>query len=213
MSVAVPPVCEQVRSAPSAEPLPALFLDRDGVMIEERNYLGDPDGVVLIDGIEAAIIVARGLGWHVVVTTNQSGIGRGYYSLDDYGRVEARVAELLAERGVAVDATYACPFHPGGQAPFAVDHAWRKPQPGMLLAAAQRLNIDLARSLFIGDRISDMQAAGAAGLRTAFLVETGYGAGEAVRIAEEAIEGLTVHVVPSVAAAAERIPTLAVAVR
>jgi D-glycero-D-manno-heptose 1,7-bisphosphate phosphatase len=157
---------------------PAVFLDRDGVIIEERHYLSSPDGVSLIAGAAAAIVRARAKGFSIVIVTNQSGIGRGYFDWHDYGRVEARLIELLAAGGAAPDMILACGHHTSGVPPYNIDHSWRKPGPGMLLTAQEQLAIDLDRSILAGDRTTDLLAARNAGMRRAVLCETGYGHGE-----------------------------------
>ncbi len=154
---------------------PCLFLDRDGVLIEERNYLKDPELVEIIPGAVEAIAAARRRGWAVTVVTNQSGVARGLISWDQYEAVEQRVADLLASQGAAADMVLACPYVQNGKPPYDRDDPWRKPGPGMLLEAGRALNLDLSRSLLAGDRISDLQAAERAGLRAVAHVMTGYG--------------------------------------
>ncbi len=148
-------------------PGPALFLDRDGVLIEDTGYLHDPAGAVLIPGIAALVAACNRAGVPVVVVTNQSGIGRGYYGWPDFSAVQARLAAMLAAAaaGARLDMVLACAYHPEADGDFAnLDHPWRKPNPGMLHAAAEALPIDLARSWIIGDRATDLAAARAAGL-------------------------------------------------
>ena len=166
------------RGGPSTAARPCLFLDRDGVLIEERDYLRDPDLVALIPGAAAAIARAQALDWRVVEVTNQAGIGRGYFGWDAFEGVEERVGDLLAQAGVALDMTLACPFHADGIAPYDRDDDWRKPNPGMLREAASVLNLDLDASLLVGDRMSDLRAGERAGLPTCLHVLTGYGARE-----------------------------------
>ena len=167
-----------------AVPRPCLFLDRDGVLIEERNYLKDPDLVDLVAGAVETIEAARRLGWAVAVVTNQSGIARGLISWEQYEAVERRVDQLLAAQGVGADMVLACPFvADGGQPPYDRDDPWRKPGPGMLLEAARALNLDLGRSIMVGDRITDLQAGENAGAPTVVHVLTGYGDKERPTIA------------------------------
>jgi D-glycero-D-manno-heptose 1,7-bisphosphate phosphatase len=147
----------------------ALFLDRDGTLNVEVNYLSRPEDLVLIDGAAEALAEARRLGWATVVITNQAGVGRGYFTADDLARVHAKLTAELAGRDVALDGIYACLHHPNDGC------CCRKPEPGMILAAAAELHIDLTRSWMIGDRASDLEAGRRAGCRTA-LVLTGYGA-------------------------------------
>lgn len=149
---------------------PAVFVDRDGTLIVERNYLADPDDVVLVPGAVDALRALRAAGYALVVVTNQSGIARGLYTLDDYRAVAARLDRVLAEKGVPVDATYYCPHHPDETGPCAC----RKPAPGMYLQAAADLGLDPEASWYVGDKITDVLPA--AELRgRGILVRSGYG--------------------------------------
>ncbi len=158
------------------EPRPVLFLDRDGTLIEDADYLADPDGVVLLPGAVEALARFRDAGWAVVVVTNQSGIARGLYGEADYTAVARRLETMLAARGVPLAATLHCPHHPDHSGPCAC----RKPAPGLLLAAARALALDLSRAVMVGDKVTDLQAGSAVGARPV-LVRTGYGAGTASR--------------------------------
>ena len=158
---------------------PAVFLDRDGTLNEEVGYLSRPEDLRLLPGAAAAVAKLNARGVPVVIVTNQSGIGRGYYGWPDFAAVMARMAELLAAEGARVEAVYASPHHEAGQGEYAVaDHADRKPNPGMLLRAAEEHGLDLARSWMIGDKAIDVEAGRRAGCRSC-LVRTGYGADEA----------------------------------
>jgi len=148
---------------------PALFLDRDGTLIEDPGYLSDPCDVRVLDGVPEALRRFAEAGHALVVVTNQSGIGRGLYGWGDYEAVAARLRDLLGGEGISLDAEYAC-----GHAPDARCD-WRKPAPGMILAAAERLALDLGRSLLAGDKRLDIEAAAAAGLPRAAHVATGQG--------------------------------------
>ena len=149
---------------------PAAFIDRDGTIILEREYLADPDGVEIIPGTFEALAALREEGFALIVVTNQSGIACGYYSIEDYRAVAARLDTLLDEAGVAVDMTCFCPHHPdlGGPCPC------RKPGTGMYLDAAKELGLDPACSYYIGDKLTDVMAALELGGR-GILVRTGYG--------------------------------------
>ena len=164
------------RVARFPSPTPTLFLDRDGVIIEEMEYISDPADVRLLDGIEDLVRSARDAGMAVVEVTNQAGIARGYLGWPEFVAVENRTRELLNAHGVHLDGVFACPFHAEGRPPYRHPaHAWRKPDPGMLLAAAQLLNLDLGRSILVGDKIADQQAARAADLACGIHVLTGHG--------------------------------------
>ncbi len=147
-----------------------MFLDRDGTIIVERDYLSDPDEVVLIDGVAEALSEARAAGYALVIVTNQSGIGRGYFSWDDYRAIETRVESLLDAAGASVDATYVCPHDPS----VLPACSCRKPATGLYVEAAAALDLDVASSWFVGDKESDVLPASAMGGR-AILVRTGYG--------------------------------------
>ena len=163
-------------SNPHAESRPALFLDRDGVLIEELEYLSEPERVRLIPGAAAAVRRANDAGWRVAVVSNQSGVARGLFPESALPHIHREVAERLAEEaGAVIDGFYYCPHHPTtGQGIYRIDCDCRKPKPGMLLRAARELGIDLSKSWTIGDRLTDLQAGATAGCRT-ILVRTGYG--------------------------------------
>ncbi|TJV05584.1 MAG: HAD family hydrolase [Mesorhizobium sp.] len=151
---------------------PALFLDRDGTINVDTDYPSDPAEIVLRDDIVPVIVAANRNGIPVVVVTNQSGIARGYFDWSVFAAVNGRVLDLLRERGVFVDMVLACAYHEAGVGPLAVsDHPMRKPNPGMLVEAGKRLDLDLQRSLIVGDRLGDMQAGRRAGLAQGWLVD------------------------------------------
>lgn len=154
----------------------AIFIDRDGTLNEEVEYLSRPEDAVLTPGAAAALARVNAQGIPVVVVTNQAGIAKGKYDWEAYEAVAARIDALLKAEGARVDATYVCPFHEDGIGDFRVeDHPDRKPNPGMLLRASQDLALDLERSWMVGDKPIDLEAGRRAGCRTA-LVLTGYGA-------------------------------------
>ena len=147
------------------ERLPALFLDRDGTINVDTDYPSNPAEIVLRDDIVPAIAAANRAGIPVVVVTNQSGIARGYFDWSVFADVNGRVLELLREQSVFVDMVLACAYHEAGVGPLALaDHPMRKPNPGMLIEAAKRLDLDLRRSLIVDDKLADMQAGRRAGL-------------------------------------------------
>lgn len=148
----------------------AVFLDRDGTIIREREYLSDPDGVALLPGVVSALRLLSEAGFALVVVTNQSGIARGLYSLEDYHAVAGRLDEELAREGLALDATYFCPHHPRFTGPCEC----RKPAGGMYERAGRELGLDLSDSFFVGDRRKDVVPAATFG-GTGILVRTGYG--------------------------------------
>lgn len=150
---------------------PALFLDRDGVINHEVGYLFRPEDVRWVEGIFALCRTASTLGYRLVVVTNQSGIARGYYSMDDFDALTTWMRGEFRQQGVVLDAVYCCPYHPEhGLGEYRREHEDRKPSPGMLRRAASELGVDLRASVMVGDRCSDVGAANAAGLRQAFLM-------------------------------------------
>ncbi len=166
----------RVYRRPGRGPAAAMFLDRDGVIIEEVGYLHRPDDVHLMPGAADLIRAANAESVPVVVVTNQAGIGRGLYDWQAFEAVTVRMTELIGAEGVSIDAIYACPFHPDARDPFAhPSHPSRKPNPGMLLRAAAELDLDLGKSWLIGDTADDIEAARAAGLSGAVHVLTGHG--------------------------------------
>lgn len=159
------------RPAPNRRP--AVFLDRDGTLIEDTHYLVDPRHVRLLRGAAEALRRLQAAGFACVVVTNQSAIARGMLTEDGLRRVHEELSRQLAERGTALDGFYYCPEAPGADDPTVVEHPDRKPGPGMLLRAAAELGLDLGASWMIGDAISDALAGRNAGCRGSILVRTG----------------------------------------
>ena len=148
---------------------PAVFFDRDNTLIVSEGYLGDPSKVVLVDGAADAVARARSLGYAVVVFSNQSGVARGMFSEEDVHRVNSRLDELLADQNpsAVIDRHEFCPFHPEGTVEgFKKESEQRKPKPGMILNAAEKLALDLSRSWVIGDAPRDIEAGKAAECKT-----------------------------------------------
>lgn len=139
----------------------AVFLDRDGTLVEDRGYASAPDQMDLLPGAAEAVAEFRRRGYLVVLITNQSGIGRGLFSEADVAAMHEKIQADLAAAGAALDAIYYCPHMPADGAPCKC----RKPLPGMILQAAKEHDIDLGRSVMIGDKPSDVQAGRAAGCR------------------------------------------------
>jgi D-glycero-D-manno-heptose 1,7-bisphosphate phosphatase len=143
---------------------PGIFLDRDGTVIDDTGYIGDPDLVHFLPGVFDALRQFQQAGYRLIVISNQSGIGRGVITQEQYEMVAQRIAGDLAQYGIQI-ATYYCPHSPD-------DHcSCRKPNPFFLLRAAQDLNIDLSRSYMVGDRLTDVEAGAAAGCRTILLAD------------------------------------------
>jgi len=149
----------------------ALFLDRDGVVNEEVGYLHRAEEVRFVDGIFSLCRTAMGLGYRLIVVTNQAGIARGYYSEADFHKLMTFMRAALRAEGVELDAVYFCPFHPEhGVGEYKREHEDRKPGTGMLRRGVTEFGVVLSESVMIGDRCSDVAAANAAGLRQAFLI-------------------------------------------
>jgi D-glycero-D-manno-heptose 1,7-bisphosphate phosphatase len=156
---------------------PAVFIDRDGVLIEDVDYLDDPGDIAILPGAAEGIAALNRAGWPVVIVTNQSGVARGLFSAATVELIHDRLLELLEGYGARIAAIYYCPHHPtSGLSGHGLECDCRKPRPGMLHKAAAELGLDLASSWMIGDRLTDLQAGAAAGCRTV-LVRTGKGEG------------------------------------
>lgn len=150
---------------------PALFLDRDGVINVDKAYVHRREDFVFVDGIFELVRRANGLGYLVVIVTNQAGIGRGYYSEEQFHELMAWVRSEFANHQCQIDGVYFCPHHPEhGIGRYRCDCGSRKPAPGMFVRAAREMNIDLARSTMIGDQPTDMTAARTAGVSTRLLL-------------------------------------------
>lgn len=157
---------------------PALFVDRDGTLIVEKEFLSDPDQVELLPGVPQALKTAVERGYQLVMISNQSGVARGYFGEAEVERVNGRVMELLAHHHLEFSGAYYCPFHEDGSVrQYASDSPLRKPRPGMVEAAAEQLNLDLRRSIVIGDKLDDFRLGQVMGGRSG-LVLTGHGRAE-----------------------------------
>ena len=199
----------RVSMARLAQSRPALFLDRDGVIVEETDYLCRAADTRLIAGAAEVIAAANAARIPVIELTNQAGIGRGYYGWNEFLEVEGEIARLLALHDAHIDATYACPFHSTGKEPYLHPaHPARKPQPGMLLEAARGLNLDLSRSWIVGDHASDMLAGLNAGLAGGIHVLTGHGPEERPKLPSPI--GLDLRLGNSIRDATPLVATLAV---
>ena len=143
----------------------AVFLDRDGTLVRDVGYLKATDELELLPGAATALAVLRGCDFRLYVATNQSGVGRGLYGEADVEAANVRLAELLAERGVHVDGVYVCPHAPDAGCEC------RKPRPGLLLRAGREHGLDVARSIMVGNRASDVDAGHAAGCRSVLLAD------------------------------------------
>ena len=143
----------------------ALFLDRDGVINVDQGYVSRSDNFEFIEGIFDLCRRAKSLGYLILVVTNQAGIGRGYYSEQDFLELTKWMSGVFRDRGAPIDKVYFCPCHAEhGIGIYKVDSFFRKPAPGMILQAAKEFDIDLSQSVLVGDKDSDIQAGIAAGV-------------------------------------------------
>jgi D-glycero-D-manno-heptose 1,7-bisphosphate phosphatase len=148
---------------------PAVFLDRDGTLLVEKNYLSDPDQVQILPGASGALKLLQDAGFRLIIVTNQSGIGRGYYTLEDMERVNGRLLHDFARDGIRFDKIYFAPEAPE------LPSRGRKPSPQFLFDARNEFGIDLPRSYMVGDKMIDLECGWNAGVRASVLVRTGYG--------------------------------------
>jgi D-glycero-D-manno-heptose 1,7-bisphosphate phosphatase len=148
----------------------AVFLDRDGTLIVEKNYLHRPEDVAIFPGAGAALKRLCDAGFKLIIVTNQSGIGRGYYTMAEAERVNERVSKLLASDGVRFEKIYIAPEAP--DQPSRV----RKPSPQFIFDARDEFNLNLAESFMVGDKLIDLECGWNAGVKKSILVRTGYGA-------------------------------------
>lgn len=178
-----------IRDGVACNGSPALFLDRDGVIVEEADFLDRPEDVRLIDGAAETISAFNDHGIPVVVVTNQSGVGRGFFPWSVFEDVNEEITRQLTAGGACVDAVYACAYHRDGVEGFDLaDHAWRKPNPGMFLAAAAELSLNLQVSWVVGDRARDLAAGKSAGLAGGIHVGTGHANAEEATAAARLVD-------------------------
>jgi histidinol-phosphate phosphatase family protein len=157
-------------AARNSRPRPGVLLDRDGTIIVDHGYIGSIDRVEFIEGAAAAIAKFNQVDVPVAVLTNQAGVARGLYGIDDVARVHGYIAEHLAEHGARIDLFLYCPYHPAGVVEaFARTSEDRKPRPGMAKAAQAALNLDLTASWVVGDRPEDIGLAEAIGASAVYL--------------------------------------------
>jgi len=165
----------------TCSPQPAIFFDRDGVIIKDCHYISNPDKVEILKGAIEVMIYAKKIGFLIIVVTNQSGITRGFLNWDDYEKVTLRMLSHLGNP-ILIDGIYA-----NSNSPDMTEEkkCWRKPNPNMLLAAKEDFNLDLENSIIIGDRLTDLVAGKNAGIRKFVHVMTGHGKNERACIKKE----------------------------
>ena len=169
--IVAPGIWLEIRGRPTVLPRPGLFLDRDGVIVADNGFLATPNDVELLPGAAELIAEANRCAVPVAVVTNQSGIARKLFGWAAFADVEREITRRLAAAGARLDAVLACPFHPEFTADYGdVESHWRKPGPGLVVAAARLLNIEIGTSWLVGDRTRDIEAARNAGLAGAILL-------------------------------------------
>jgi D-glycero-D-manno-heptose 1,7-bisphosphate phosphatase len=150
-------------------PVRAVFLDRDGTLIEEKHYLHKPEEVRLFPAVGQALARLRKAGFKLIMVTNQAGVGRGYFTMADVEKVHAHLVELLRKDGASLDAIYVAPEAPDKPSPG------RKPSPRFLFDGRDKFGLDLAKCYMIGDKLIDLECGWNAGVGKCVLVRTGYG--------------------------------------
>ena len=171
--------CQILNRVPNHHPRPTLFLDRDGVIVEEMHYLSKVEDVRLIDGAAHIIGRANKFGIPVIIVTNQSGIAHDKFKWQNFIDVQEQILADLDTENVFVNAVFACPFHADGIPPYQhPDHPCRKPNPGMIEKANLHFSIDNKKSWIVGDREADLKAGKKAGLAGGIHVSTGHGDAE-----------------------------------
>lgn len=153
----------------------ALFLDRDGIINVDHGYVHKIENFEFVDGIFEICTLAMEKGYQIFVITNQAGIARGYYKITDFECLTSWMKAEFKKQNIEIKDVYYCPHHPlKGTNEYKMDCDCRKPKPGMIVKAKYEHNIDLKQSVFIGDKISDMEAAAAAGVDNRILVKSQY---------------------------------------
>ena len=175
-------------------PTRAVFLDRDGTLIEEKGYLSDPDNVAPFTGAADALLSLQTAGFKLFVVSNQSGVGRGFFTMREVERVHERMTQCFARNGVRFERIYVAPEAPGQPS------RGRKPSPQFLLDARAEFGLDLPSSYVIGDKLSDLECGWNAGVKKCILVRTGYGR----KLEEEQADRLAAAVVADDLAAAAK---------
>jgi D-glycero-D-manno-heptose 1,7-bisphosphate phosphatase len=171
----------------------AVFLDRDGTIIEDKHYLRRAEEVVFFPGAIAALARLQGAGFKLFIVSNQSGVGRGYFTMTEVNQVNDHLIEQLAPSGVRFEKIYIAP-----EAPDVPSHG-RKPSPRFLFDARDEFGLDLARCYIIGDKMSDLECGWNAGLKKSILVRTGYGAEQERASGDQLASALIVNDLPAAA--------------
>jgi len=178
--------------AAHTNPIRAAFLDRDGVINEELNYVHRINDFHLLPGVVEALQILHSLGYLLIVVTNQAGIAKGKYTEVEYQELKWHMLSLFSANGIELAGIYHCPHHPEGSvSSLAIECNCRKPSPGMIQCAAADHDVDLFHSILIGDKLSDIQAARAAGVGTTIIVSSGHAfSEEAKHLADQCLPDL-----------------------
>jgi len=171
----------------------AVFLDRDGVLVEEKNYLHRAEDVAIVPGAVDAVKRLQDAGFKLFIVSNQSGVGRGYFTLADVEQVNAHIAREFARHGVQFQKIYVAPEAPDQSS------RGRKPSPQFLFDARDEFGLDLTRSFMIGDKLIDLECGWNAGVRASILVRTGYGKEQEREHATQVARAMIVDDLPAVA--------------
>ena len=171
----------------------AVFLDRDGTLIKEMEYLRRPEQVAIFPGVGAALKLLQDAGFTLFIVSNQSGVGRGYFTLEDVEKVHRHLMTELEREGVRFERIYIAPEHPDQPS------RGRKPSPQFLFDARHEFGVDLGRSYMIGDKLIDLECGWNAGVKKSLLVRTGYGAGFERDSPEKLADAIIVDDLPAAA--------------
>jgi D-glycero-D-manno-heptose 1,7-bisphosphate phosphatase len=164
----------------------AIFLDRDGTLIEDRDYLKDPAEVVFFPSTIPTLQKLAGAGFQIIIVTNQSGVGRGYFTMKEVQSVHNHITTVLRAHGVNIAAIFVAPEAPDQPS------RGRKPSPAFLFDARDKFGIDLSRSYMIGDKLIDLECGWNAGVKASILVRTGYGKTEETKLGGNAFKAVVV---------------------
>jgi D-glycero-D-manno-heptose 1,7-bisphosphate phosphatase len=148
-----------------------IFLDRDGVIIEDVGYISNINKIKFLNGVFETLSYFKKQGYLIGIITNQSGIARGFFTELEFITLQTKINKLLSDQGIEIDFVIACPYLKGGKPPYDINHEFRKPLPGMINEACRRIKIDKQDSFLVGDRMSDIESAMSAGLGKSFLIK------------------------------------------
>lgn len=169
-----------------------ILFDRDGVINVEKSYLHKISDFEYEKNVVESLLEFQKMGYRLIIITNQAGIAKGYYSEDDYFKLERFIENDLKEKGITIEKTYFCPHHPEGQGKYRTDCTCRKPGTGNFEKAVREFNIDIEKSFMVGDRVTDLIPAQKMGFGT-FLITTGYGLENIGKLEENSLKSVIVN--------------------